>query len=45
MKNEKKVKHKLIDDEINDVKKRKLDLETSIETLEKDADKIFFEAE
>ena len=28
MKNEKKVKHKLIDDEINDVKKRKLDLET-----------------
>ena len=33
--NEKKVKRKLIDDEIDDVKKRKLDLETCIETLKK----------
>ena len=43
--NEKKVKRKLIDDEINDVKKTKLDLETCVETLKKDADKLSFEAE
>ena len=45
IKNEQKVKRKLIGDEINDVKKRKLDLETCIETLKKDADKLSFEAE
>ena len=39
------MKRKLIDDEINDVKKRKLDLETCVETLKKDADKLSFEAE
>ena len=43
--NEKKVKRKIIGDEINDVKKRKLDLETCIEILKKDADKLPFEAE
>ena len=43
--NEKKVKRKLIDDAINDVKKRKLDLETCAETLKKEADKLSFEAE
>ena len=39
------MKRKLIGDEINDVKKRKLDLETCIEILKKDADKLPFEAE
>ena len=39
------MKRKLIDDEIDDVKKRKLDLETCVETLKKDADKLSFEAE
>ena len=39
------MKRKLIDDEINDVKKTKLDVETCVETLQKDADKLFFEAE
>ena len=39
------MKLKLIDDEINDVKKRKLDLETCVETLKKDAYKLSFEAE
>ena len=43
--NEKKVKRKLIDDEINHMKKRKLDLETFVETLKKDADRLSFEAE
>ena len=37
--NEKKVKRKLIDDEIDDLKKRKLDLETCIETLKQDTEK------
>ena len=45
IKNKKKVKRKLIEDEINDVKTRKLDLETCVETLKKDADKLSFEAE
>ena len=40
--NEKKVKRKLIDDEINDVKKRKLDLDTCVETLKKDANKFLW---
>ena len=39
IKNHKKVKRKLIDDEINDVKKRKLDLETYVD------DKLSFEVE
>ena len=39
------MKRKLIDDEINDVKKRMLDLETCVETLKKDTDKLSFEAE
>ena len=39
IKNHKKVKRKLIDDEINDVKKRKLDLETCVD------DKLSFEVE
>ena len=43
--NEKKVKRELIDHETNDVKKRKLDLETCVERLNKDADKLSFEAE
>ena len=43
--NEKKVKRKLIDDEIDDLKKRKLDLETCIETLKQDIEKRSFEAE
>ena len=38
------MKRKLID-EINDVKKRMLDLETCVETLKKDTDKLSFEAE
>ena len=45
IKNEKKVKRKLIDDEINHLKKRKLDLETCIGTLKKNADKLSFETE
>ena len=39
------MKRKLIDNEINDVKKRKLDLETCAETLKKDADKLSFDVE
>ena len=39
------MKRKLTDDEINDVEKRKLDLETCVETLKKDADRFSFEAE
>ena len=39
------MKSKLIDDEIDDVKKRKLDLETFVETLKMVADKLSFEAE
>ena len=35
---------KLIDNKINDLKKRKMDLETCVEILKKDADKISFEA-
>ena len=44
-KNEKKVKRKLIDDGINDVKKIKLNLETCVETLNKDANKLSLEVE
>ena len=44
-KNEKKVKRKLIDDGINDVKKIKLNLETCAETLNKDANKLWLEVE
>ena len=43
--NEKKVKRKVIDDEINGAKKRTLDLETYVETLKKDSDKLSYEAE
>ena len=39
------MKRKLTDDEINDVEKRKLDLETCVETLKNDADKLSFEVE
>ena len=39
------MKRKLIDDEIDDVKKRTLDLENFAETLKNDADKLSFEAE
>ena len=38
------MKHKLIDGQINDVKKRKLDLKTSVEMLKKDEDKLSFVA-
>ena len=39
------MKCKVIDDEINDVQKRNLDLETCVQTLKKDADKLSFDAE
>lgn len=39
------MKRKLIEDQSNDVRKRKLDLELCVETLKKDADKLSFEAE
>ena len=39
------MKRKLIDDEINDVKERKLDLKTCVKALKKDTDKLSFEAE
>ena len=39
------MKRKLIDDEINDVKERKLDLKTRVKALKKDTDKLSFEAE
>ena len=45
IKNEKIVKRKVIDDKINDVQKRNLDLETCVQTLKKDADKLSFDAE
>ena len=40
-----KVKCKLTDDEIIDVKNRKLGLETCVETQKNDADKLSFKAE
>ena len=43
--NEKKVKRKLIDDGINDKNKIKLNLETCVETLNKDANKLSLEVE
>ena len=39
------MKRKLIDDEINDVKERKLDLKTRVKALKKDTDELSFEAE
>ena len=39
------MKRKLIDDGINDVKKIKLNLETCVETLNKDANKLSLELE
>ena len=43
--NKQKVKCKLTDDEIIDVKNRKLGLETCVETQKNDADKLSFKAE
>ena len=39
------MKRKLIENEITDVKKRKLDLETCVKALKKDPDKLPFKAE
>lgn len=39
------MKRKLIEDESNDVRKTKLDIELCAVTLKKDADKLSFEAE
>ena len=39
------MKRKLIDDGINDEKKKKLNLETFVETLNKDANKLSLEVE
>ena len=43
--NEKNVRRKLMDDGINDVKKKKFNLETCVEALKKNADKLSYEVE